>query len=553
MHARGTKGEHFVTFNLASGWEAIADELGDGPALICDDTVRSWAEFDDRAARIAGALRSAGVGASSNVGLCLFNGNEYSEAQYGVFKERATPFNVNYRYTPTELASLFEDSDCEALFFSASVVDRLDEISEQLGSMKLVVQVGGDTVPDWALDFEALIADTQPASRIERSPDDIWMLYTGGTTGKPKGVMWPHGAMIGTMKPNYAGMKMSVPDSPAEAVAHALAIRDKGFTSRQLACAPLMHGTSGIAALSTLMQGGTVLTMGSESLDADVLWRMVEQHRATHITIVGDAFGRPMVEALDAAAERGKPYDLSSVFLVLSSGVMWSAASKEGLLRHGDMKLLDSLGSSEGTGFASKITGKGQKITTARFELGPNTQVFNEAGEPVQPGSGERGILAVGGHLPIGYYGDPEKSAETWQTIAGQRWSVPGDWATVEDDGTIILLGRGSVCINTGGEKVYPEEVEEALKLHPEVLDTNVVGVPDERWGQAITAVVEMVPGATVSDDDLRASVKQHLAGYKAPKSVVRVDKVARRANGKSDYKWAKSAAYAALGIDEDQ
>ena len=542
-----------MSFNFATVWEALAASIPDADAVISGDLVRSWGEFEERAAGVAGGLATAGVSTRENVGLCLYNGPEYSEAQFGVFKQRATPFNINYRYGAAELADLLTDSDAVAVFYDATLADRFEEIHASLPNVKLFVQVDQGEgpapapVPTWAIDYEALAGGSARADVISRSPDDIWMLFTGGTTGKPKGVMWPHRSMVENMKPNYAGLKHAVPRSVEEAVEAALEIRSRGHTPRQLPAAPLMHGTGGIGALSTFTMGGAVLTLPGHSFSGDALWETVQRHRATLLTIVGDAFSRPMLESLDAAAERGTPWDLSSVFLILSSGVMWSAPVKEALLEHNPrMRLLDSLGSSEGIGFASKLESKDETASTARFVLGEFTKVFTEDGREIVPGSGERGRLALGGALPLGYYKDPVKSAETWPEIGGQRYSIPGDWATVEDDGSIVLLGRGSVCINSGGEKIYPEEVEEAVKLHPGVVDCNVVGVPDERWGQAITAVVEL-SDASVSDADIVATVKNDLAAFKAPKHIVRVEKLLRGPNGKSDYKWASKTALEAV------
>ncbi len=541
-----------VTFNLASAWEAVSDAIPDEDALICGDARVSWGELDDRAARIAAALGAAGLGIADNVGLCLYNGNEYLEAQFGAMKRRCSPFNVNYRYTAAELGDLLVGADTRAVFYSADLVERFEEVRGSLDQVALFVQVGGGDVPDWAVDYASLLAAHDPAARVDRSPDDLWILFTGGTTGSPKGVMWPHGSLVGTMDRTFDSMRLALPTDLGEVVERVHEIRARGFVTRQLAAAPLMHGTAGIAALGTLVQGGAVLTLPGRHFDADALWRMVERHRATHLTVVGDAFCRPMLTALDDAARRGEPFDLSSVFLIMSSGVMWSAPVKAGLLEHNpQMRLLDSLGSSEGAGFANKLESDSGATSTARFQLGPNTRVLAEDGHDVEPGSGERGRLALAGPLPIGYYKDPAKSAETWPVIDGRRYSIPGDWATVEADGSIVLLGRGSVCINTGGEKVYPEEVEEALKLHPGVVDATVVGVPDERWGQAVTALVELAPGASVDDADLGTTVRQNLADYKAPKHIVRVPRLQRSPNGKSDYRWALTTAKEQLGIVE--
>jgi fatty-acyl-CoA synthase len=536
-----------MELNFATTWEAISDEIPDADALICGDSRRSWRQYEDHAARLATAVARSELPLGANVGLALYNGVEYSEVQFACFKQRVTPFNVNFRYTAKELHSLLEGADAQALFFDFSLAEAIDEIRAELPKLILLVQVGGDSTPEWASSYDSLIATSDPAPRIERSPDDLWMLFTGGTTGNPKGVMWPHGNLIQTMKATYAGIKRPVPQTISDALKTVQDIFATGRITRQLAAAPLMHGTSGIAALTTHMTGGAVITLEERSFSGAALFECVQRHRATHLTIVGDAFSRPMIDALEAAKNAGKPYDLSSIFLILSSGVMWSAPVKQKLLEFDPrMRLLDSLGSSEGVGFAARLESDPNKATTANFSLGEFTRVISDDGKGVVPGSGERGRLALGGPLPVGYYKDPKKSEETWPTIDGQRYSIPGDYATIESDGTITLLGRGSACINSGGEKIYPEEVEEALKLHPAVADCNVVGVPDERWGQAITAVVQL-NDPSIADQALIQSVKESLAAYKAPKHIVRVDLLKRHANGKSNYRWAATTAQKAL------
>ena len=411
-----------MELDFATAWEAISDEIPDEDALICGDVRRSWRDYETRAARLGAALVDAGLPAAANVGLALYNGPEYSEAQFACFKQRITPFNVNYRYTAKELRSLLDGADCQALLFDASLAEAVDEARRDLPGIRLFVQVGqgeGDT-PDWATDYEALLAAHDPAPRIERSPDDLWMLFTGGTTGNPKGVMWPHGNMIQTMRATYAGLKERVPTNVEELIASVRRIREAGRVTRQLAAAPLMHGTSGISGLTTHTTGGAILTLEERSFSGDALFQAVERHGATHLTIVGDAFSRPMLEALEGAKERGEPYDLSSIFLILSSGVMWSAPIKQALLEFNPrMRLMDSLGSSEGVGFAAKLESDPKKATTARFQLGEHTKVIDEEGREVEPGSGVRGRLALGGPLPTGYYKDPKKSEETWPTIGG--------------------------------------------------------------------------------------------------------------------------------------
>ncbi len=542
--------------NLATAWEAIADHRGGALALHCGDVSRSWTEFEQRAGRLAGALDAAGIGAGDNVACALFNGNEYLEAEFGAFKVRAAPCNVNYRYVEAELEHLIDNSDARAVFFDAALAERFDHVRQSLGDVRLWIQVGGDDVPDWAVDYETLIAASQVAPRIDRRGDDLWILYTGGTTGHPKGVMWPHENIVAISRRLFDGLGVPLPTSIGQIPTTIDAIDATGRTPRQLAASPLMHGTAGIGALATLFAGGAVVTTNHRHFDANDLWRTIEQQRCTTVSIVGDVFCAPMVDALDERAAAGEPVDLTSVRTITSSGVMWSQPVKERLLAHaratGSMlSCYDSLGSSEGVGFAGKESSTtGGNTDTATFTLGPNAAVFTPEGVRVRPGSNEQGQLAVGGPIPLGYYGDPVKSAETFREIEGRRWSIPGDWATVADDGTITLLGRGSVSINTGGEKVFPEEVEEQLKLLDAVADVNVVGVPDPKWGSAVTAVVELTEGADVSDDELVDALRARLSGYKLPKHIVRVDRLFRSPNGKSDYKWATRTARDVLGID---
>ena len=544
--------------NLASAWEQIADSQPGALALANADTSRTWAEFDDRASRLAAALGAAGVGAGDNVACAMYNGNEYLEAEFAAFKVRSAPCNVNYRYVEAELRYLIDNSDSKAVFFDSSLAERLANVRGQLPGVQLWIQVGGDSTPDWAVGYENVIADNEPAARIERSGQDLWILYTGGTTGHPKGVMWPHENILTITTRIFELLALEFPTSLDQVGATAAAIAALGATPRQLAASPLMHGTAGIGALMYLTCGGAVITMTSRSLDADELWQTVQTRQCTVASIVGDVFCAPMVDALDAAVKVGTPYDLSSLTSITSSGVMWSQPVKDRLLAHAHASgttliCNDSLGSSEGVGFAGKQSsaGKGTDTQTATFTLGPNAAVFTEDGRRVTPGSDEKGRLAVGGPIPLGYYGDPEKSAETFREIDGQRWSVPGDWATVAADGSVTLLGRGSMSINSGGEKVYPEEVEEALKLLDDVVDANVVGVPDPKWGAAVTAVVQLAEGATPADSDLVDALRSALSGYKLPKHVVRVEKIFRSPNGKPDYKWAIKTAHESLGIDQ--
>jgi fatty-acyl-CoA synthase len=542
--------------SLADAWEAVADAVPDRPAVVHGDLELTWREFEERSARLAGHLAAAGLGPGSKVACYLYNGNEYLEATFGAFKARCVPVNVNYRYLESELLYLLDNSDAEAVVVDATFVERLGHLLDRLPLVRTVLVVGAGAehpVPPggpW-VDYESALAAATPQPRIPRSGEDLWFLYTGGTTGMPKGVMWPHRSLLGTAAPTFRVLKVPVPTTPEGIGEVAGRFHDSGRAVRLLPAAPLMHGTSAIASIGVLTAGGCVVTLTSRSLDAHELCRTVEQRRVTQLTIVGDAFAKPVLAALEEAAEQGRPYDLSSLRMVVSSGVMWSQPVKDELLRWCDAVLADLVGSSEGVGFANSVAKRGRSAETARFRLGEHARVFTESGEEVAPGSERIGMLAVGGPIPVGYYKDPEKSAATFRTFAGRVWSVPGDWATVEADGTIRLLGRGSVCINTAGEKVYPEEVEEVLKLHPAVADANVVGVPDERWGSAVTAVVSLAPGRADSAELRRQLVdhsRTHLAGYKCPKHVVVVDEVRRGPNGKADYRWATATATAGSG-----
>ena len=436
--------------------------------------------------------------------LYLHNGNEFLEAMYGGLKARAVHVNVNYRYLDTELGYLLDNADAEVLVFHGSLAGPVAAVRDGLPRLRAVVQVDdGSPLLDGAIDYETLLAEHDPAPRRDRSGDDLWFLYTGGTTGMPKGVMWRNEDLFGTLGENtYPLFGATLPDRSADAGAVAAQVVASGRAPVHLPASPLMHGTGVMTAIQSLFLGGTVVSLEGRHFDPDELWSTVARERVTQLAIVGDAFAKPMVRALEEAEARGEPYDLSSLGLVVSSGVIWSAEVKAALAARQPMLLLDSLGSSEGVGFASSITAPGEAARTARFRVGPHTKVLDDDGREVTPGSGEQGMLALGGYLPVGYYKDPAKSDATFRTVRGVRYSVPGDWATVDADGSITLLGRGSVCINSGGEKIYPEEVEEALKRDPAVADCVAVGVPDDRCGEAVTAVVAAEPGRVARPGD---------------------------------------------------
>jgi acyl-CoA synthetase (AMP-forming)/AMP-acid ligase II len=531
----------------ATAWESIADVIADRPAITNGSVTRTWGDYDDRAARVAGALTAAGLGPDSKVGLYMYNGNEYLEAQYGTFKMRGVAINVNYRYLDEELWYLLDNADAEALFFHTSLGERVARVADRLPKLKLLVEVddGGPSIGDRAVPYTGLIDAHDPMPRITRDGTDIYMLYTGGTTGMPKGVMYPMGEITGFFSGlGYMAAGMEPPATPEEIAPRVRAIADAGAAPVSITGAPLMHGTGlWLGALMHHMMGGHVVTLTSHSLDAHELLAAIQHHRCTHNTIVGDSFSKPIIKALDEAIERGEPYDTSSLKMFVSSGVMWTTEVKEALLdRIPQVVLYDAMGSTEGS-MGSQVTMRGVHNETAKFIANPATKVFREDDTEVEPGSGEIGRVAAGGFVPLGYFKDPVKSAATFRVINGVRYSFPGDMAQVAADGTLILLGRGSNVINSGGEKIFPEEVEEAVKRHPGVVDCLVVGVDDDQFGQAVTAVASLAPGAEAGEADVIATVKEHLAGYKAPKRVVFVSQVPRAPNGKADYKTARQLA----------
>jgi fatty-acyl-CoA synthase len=536
-----------MDMHFATVWESIADVIPDHPAITHADVTRTWAEYDDRAARFAQALTAAGLRPDSKVGLYMYNCNEYMEAHYGVFKMRGVAVNVNYRYLDEELWYLLDNSDAEAIVFHASLAERVAKVVDRLPKLKLLVVVDdgpGAAVPG-AQEFESVVAGHAPMPRIARSEDDIYMLYTGGTTGMPKGVMYATGGLCaGFIQNGYPMIGLPVPDDAADVAGLVKSMVESGNQMVSIPCAPLMHGTGcWLGWFIPMCAGGHIVTLTSRSLDPHEVLRTIEDKRATTVTIVGDSFAKPLIRAIDEGKPDGSTYDLSSAGLFMSSGVMWTTEVKNQLLeRIEHAVLLDAMGSSEGS-MGMQLTMKGMQSETAKFTQSPTTKVFTDDDREVTPGSDEVGMVAAGGNVPLGYFKDEEKSARTFRVIDGVRYSFPGDLAMIAEDGTLILLGRGSQVINTGGEKVFPEEVEEAVKRVDGVLDCLVVGVDDEKFGQAVTAVASVVDGKTVDEATVIKAVKNDLAGYKAPKSVVFVAAVPRAPNGKADYKAAKVLA----------
>jgi fatty-acyl-CoA synthase len=532
-----------MALHFATIWEAAADHAPQREAVICDGVSRRWGDYEDRAARLAAMFEAAGLGPGSKVGIYLHNSIEYLESQFAAFKIGGCPINVNYRYKADELVYLLNNSDAEAVVFQGSYAMRIWEIRERLPNIKLFVQVddgSAEVLLDFATAYESLQREA-PLARRAQPEDGVYMLYTGGTTGMPKGVMYPATGFSAGMLGIAAAAHEVAP--PTDVAGYQTFLDAIETAPRSLPACPMMHGTGmWLGCMTTHAQAGTVVATSKLGLDAHRLWQLVQMHQVNEMVIVGDAFARPLLQALEEARDAGEPYRPAALKQLVSSGVMWSAEIKAGLLEHLDVALIDIMGSSEG-GMGMSVTSREAKADTAKFQLNEGVKVFTEDDREVEPGSGVMGMIGTTGLVPIGYYKDDSKSAATFREIDGVRYSFPGDFATVEADGSITLLGRGSACINTAGEKVFPEEVEEALKRHPAVRDTLVVGQPDERFGERIVAVVAATDDGALAEDALLDFAREQLASYKIPRQVCLVPEVRRAPNGKADYKWAKAVA----------
>ena len=534
-----------MNLDFASVWEMVSDLVPENDALICGEDIVTWKEYDDSASKIASALSEAGLAANSKAGLYLNNSNEYLIAQYAIFKVGGVPINVNYRYVEEELIYLLENSDAEAVFYHACYSSRIKEISGSLPNIKAWIEVSDGTESKFnrSLKYEDLLNQYPPMKRIHRDPETIYMLYTGGTTGMPKGVMYKQGEFLVYLFRTLKAMGYDVPEDLSDLKSRIESSKSSNAFIRSIVGCPLMHGTGmWLGAFLPLLLGGTAITTSNLGFDPDQLWAQVQNKKATNIVIVGDAFAKPMLDALNRGVSDGNAYDLSSVQVIISSGVMWSAEVKQGLLEHHDMKLMDTMGSTEG-GMGASVTTRDNPPATAKFALNPGVIILADDGEILSPGSEKIGLIGTSGLVPVGYYKDEKKSAETFREVDGIRYSFPGDYAKLEADGTITLLGRGSNCINSAGEKIYPEEVEEALKKDALVFDCLVVGMPDEKFGQKIVAVVSTVNNQQINEAELIENTRKSIAGYKLPKIILFTDEVQRAPNGKANYKWAKTFA----------
>ena len=523
-----------VALNIADLVEHAVDLVPDRVALVCGDREITYAQMEDRTNRLAHYLQKQGVKPGDKVGVYSRNGIETIEAMIAVFKLRAVVVNVNYRYIENELQYIFQNSDMVALIHEARYSDKVAAVLPTCPLLKTTIVIGD--AADGQVSYDEALEQSSPERDFgERSGDDIYMLYTGGTTGSPKGVMWRHedvwrvlGGGINFMTGEYLEDEWDLAKLGAE-----------NPVMTRMPIPPMIHGGAQWATFQSLFGGGK--TVLHPDFDGHTIWQLVDKHGINLIFITGDAMARPMLDALIEGGPDGKPYDLSTLYLMASSAALFSPSIKEKFLELLPNRMLtDSIGSSEtGFGGLSVVTKGAEHTGGPRVKIDASTSVLGEDGHPVEPGSGQKGLLARRGHIPVGYYKDEAKTAATFKEIHGVRYSIPGDYAQVEEDGTVTMLGRGSVSINTGGEKVFPEEVEGALKSHPEVFDAIVVGVPDERLGHMVAAVVQARGEERPSLADLDACARKEIAGYKVPRAVWFVDEIKRSPAGKPDYRWA--------------
>jgi acyl-CoA synthetase (AMP-forming)/AMP-acid ligase II len=533
-----------VALNIADLAEHAIDAVPDRVALICGDEQLTYAQLEEQANRLAHYLQERGVKKDDKVGLYCRNRIEIVIAMVGIVKAGAILVNINYRYVEGELRYLFENSDMVALVHERQYSERVANVLPETTNVKTVLVIDdGSDVPDstyrsyGGIEFYSAVAGSSAERDFgPRSADDIYLLYTGGTTGFPKGVMWRHEDIYRVL---FGGTDFATGEF----------IKDEYDLAKGAAAnppmvrypiPPMIHGATQSATWMSIFSGQT--TVLAPEFNADEVWRTIHDHKVNLLFFTGDAMARPLLDALLAHQDKGNEYDLSSLFLLASTAALFSPSIKEKFLELLPNRVItDSIGSSEtGFGGTSIVAKDAPHSGGPRVTIDHRTVVLDDDGNEVQPGSGVRGFIAKKGNIPVGYYKDEKKTAETFQTINGVRYAIPGDYATVEEDGSVTMLGRGSVSINSGGEKIYPEEVEAALKGHPDVFDALVVGVPDPRYGQHVAAVVQARPGSRPSLSDLDSFVRAEIAGYKVPRSLWLVDEVKRSPAGKPDYRWAK-------------
>ena len=516
--------------SIGTIWEAVAAHLRDAVAISEPGRDYTYAEFDDRAARLAAALDAAGVGPGDTVACYLYNGAAYLETVFAAFKIGAIPVNANYRYTGHELTELLTDADAAAVVFSGALAANVTHAAEHVRTLRLLVRVGPGDGPA-ARELDKLLAGTPPRPATPRPGSDQLFMYTGGTTGKPKGVIWRQADLLHSLVvPIFRPLGTGLPATLDEAVEVAVAAHSTGRAPVTMPVVPLMHATGLFNTMGALLVGGRAVTTRPGGLDPRHVWETVAAQRAGTIIVAGNAVAQPLVDELRAAEEAGEPHDLSSLRAAISSGTVFSDGLKQALHEHAQMTITDAIASSEGGPFAFAITRSVDDLPSRFFPV-PATKVISPDDRILEPGSAEVGVLAYSGPMPLGYYKDSAKTATTFRTIDGVRYAIPGDHAELDADGAIRFLGRSSGVINTGGEKVHPEEVENALLTHPDVTDCAVVGVPDPTWGESVAAVVA-TPGAP-GERELQDWVRRTLAGYKVPRRIVLVERLPRTPTGK--------------------
>ena len=541
-----------MEFNLAQLQEAIAEEIPERTCLVFRDRRLSWRDMNERTRRLGNYLLSRGLGlrtersglagwesGQDHLALYLYNCSEYIEGMLGAYKARGVPFNVNYRYVEEELVYLLKDARARGIVYHARFAALLEKILPELPELEVLIQVSdesGYALLPGAVEYEAALAAASPERpQQDWSPDDLYILYTGGTTGMPKGVLWRQGDIY------IAGLggrrrDGSEPDSLEQIVKRA-----SSPSRRTMPTAPLMHGAAHWVAFTSINSGNTtVLQSVTEHLDADDVLSTAAREEVEAMLIVGDAFARPLLDQMGR-----KEYDLSKLAVLISGGAALNATLKEQLLeRLPNLTIIDNVGSSETGTQASNVSTAGSKASTGTFSLGHGACVLSEDMTRLgQPGEEEVGWFAQSGRIPLGYLGDRTKTERTFPTVDGTRFAVPGDRARVRDDGILELLGRDSVTITSGGEKIFAEEVEHALKQHPAVYDAVVCGRPSERWGNEVVAIVRLREGSAADEAELRDECARHIARYKLPKVFAFRDEIVRSPSGKADYRWAKEQA----------
>jgi len=544
-----------MEFNLADLNDAVSAAIPDRECIVWRDRRLTYGEVAERTNRLANHLVAAGLGSHTDrsalgghesgqdhLACYLYNGNEYLEAMLGAYKARVAPFNVNYRYVAEELRYLLHDAGAKAIVFHSAFADRLAEVLPDLPALTTLLQVddgsGGGLLPGAQWYEEALAAAGPERPDVERSPDDLYILYTGGTTGMPKGVLWRQADIfVGALGGRNLGT-----GGEWESLGQVVEAASNGG-ARLLPAPPFMHGAGHWLAFGALAGGNTIcIPDDTIGLDADDLWHTIEREKVNILLIVGDAFGRPLVDQLEARTEKGEPYDLTSLLMLVSGGAPLNSTIKDRFLAQlPTVIVMDAVGASETGSQMSHMSAAGQSASTGTFTPGPGAAIVSEdLSTALEAGHTEEGWLAQKGRVPLGYLGDADKTARTFPVINGTRYSVPGDRARLTAEGIIELYGRDSVTINSGGEKIFAEEVEQAIAHHPDVYDVVCAGRPSERWGQEVVAVVQLREGATATDDDLLAEAATHVARYKLPKAFVFRDAIVRSPAGKADYRWAK-------------